>query len=440
MNQEPGGIAGRLTGVMRSSLLRNSSFIMAATIVNGALGFVYWTIIARASHASDVGLASAVIAAFTLTSLLANVGIAQLLIQVLPKLNDDESWSSFVTVGLGSVAAFATVVGLLAGCILPLLSPNFAELRRPEVLALFAIGAGASTAAIGLDAVYVASRRSEQMLIRNLAFGTGKALLILAALPLVGMLHSSVIVTSWVAGLVISLVFGACFLIPRVRAGARPSVRGGLRPVVRWWKSMTGHHIANVGGILVPFLLPILVVIRLSAQANAFYYLTWSVGAIFFMVSPAVATSLFAEGSHGEQIKGNVRRCAIFIGAILVPAIVFTMVFSYQILLIFGRQYAVRGSTLLVLLAFSAIPDAITNIAVSVLRVEGRLRTAATLNLSMAAIAIGLTWVLLPHFGILAPGIAWITAQTTGALAVGIGAIVPYRVAGRPGRAPEAGA
>src|SRR5664280_1586684 len=99
------------------------------------------------SHPHEVGLASALIAAFTLTSLFANIGIAQLLIQVLPKLDDDELWSAFATVGVVASTAFAMCVGLGAALILPLLSPNFAELRRPEAGAMaVGIGRGGKTA------------------------------------------------------------------------------------------------------------------------------------------------------------------------------------------------------------------------------------------------------------------------------------------------------
>lgn len=414
-----------------SSLLRNSGFIMAATIGNAALGFIFWTVIAHVSHPYEVGLASSLIAGFTLVSLFANIGIAQLLIQVLPNLADDEAWSAFATVGVVLSGAFATCVGMGVALILPLLSPNFAELRQPEMLVPFALGAGLSTAAIATDAIYVSSRRSDQMLWRNAFFGVFKLLILVAGVAFVRWLSSGVIVASWVVGLAASLVFGTWVLLPRVRPEFHLSFQGGARSVLRWWRPLVGHHLANVGGTLVPFILPVLVVIRLSARENAFSYLTWSVGAIFFLVSPAVATSLFAEGSHGEDIQGNVKRSILFIAIILTPAIGVTVLFSSQILLLFGRQYAENGATLLVLLAFSAIPDAITNIAVSVLRVRQELHLAVILNISMAAIAIGLSWVLLPHFGIIAPGIAWITAQTAGSVAVGVEMLRNRRGGGR---------
>jgi O-antigen/teichoic acid export membrane protein len=411
----------RIAAALKTSLFKNSGFIMASTMVGGGLGFVYWTIIARVSNPREVGIATAIVAAFTLTSLIASFGIAQLMIQVLPSLHDDESWSAFVTVGLVTITVLTACVGAIAGLLLPLLSPTLDVLRHPEMFVLFVIGASASTTAIGLDAVYVASRRSAKMLQRNLSYSLSKALLLLAAVPLVVVVNSTAVIATWDSGLIISLVLGIWYLIPRVRPGAHFTVRGGVWPVLRWWRSMTGHQFANLGGILVPYVLPILVVVRTTARTNAYFYLTWSVGVIFFMVSPAIATALFAEGSHGESIADNVKRSARLIALILGPAILITGLFSYQILLIFGPDYAEHGSNLLKLLAFAAIPDAITNIAVSVLRVRNRLPTAALLNLSMAGVAFGLSWILLPHYGVIAPGIAWTVGQSAGSVAVGAG-------------------
>jgi O-antigen/teichoic acid export membrane protein len=413
----------RVVSALKTSLFKNSGFIMAATMVSGGLGFVYWTIIARVSNPRDVGIATAIVAAFTLTSLLASFGIAQLMVQVLPSIHDDESWSAFVSVSLVTTTVFAACVGAIAGLLLPHLSPTLADLRHPEMFALFVIGASASTTAIGLDAVYVASRRSGKMLQRNLVFSLLKGLILIAAIPFLVIVDSTAIVASWDAGLVISLVLGTWYLIPRVRPGAHFTFRGGVWSVLRWWRSMTGHQFANIGSILVPYVLPILVIIRTSARTNAYFYLTWSVGAIFFMVSPAISAALFAEGSHGESIVDNVKHSVRLIVAILGPAILVTCLFSYRILLIFGPKYADHGSTLLILLAFAAIPDAITNVAISVFRVENKLSSAAFLNLSMAGIAVGLSWILLPHYGVLAPGIAWTVGQSAGSVAVGAGLV-----------------
>jgi len=69
------------------------------------------------------------------------------------------------------------------------------------------------------------------------------------------------------------------------------------------------------------------------------------------------------------------------------------------------------------------VPDAITNIYVSVLRVQRRLRFAALLQLSMAALTWVLAWIWLPVLGIAGVGWAWLIAQVAGSLVAGVDVI-----------------
>ena len=84
----------------------------------------------------------------------------------------------------------------------------------------------------------------------------------------------------------------------------------------------------------------------------------------------------------------------------------------------FGHVYAVEGYSLLVILAISAFPDAVTSIYVSVLRVRNRLWVAAQLYGLMAVGALAMTWVLLPIMGITAVGVSWLATQGAGSLFV----------------------
>ncbi len=422
-----GRMARSASSMAGSSLYRNSGFIMGAMVGNAVLGFAYWTVIAHTARPHEVGLAAGVVAALTLTALLANLGIGPLMIQVLPSLEDDASWSAFVTAGMLATACISTVIGVIAAVVLPLVSPNLVVLRNPEMFVLFALGSGLTAVSIGLDAVFVASRSSGGMLARNTAFGAGKIVLVLAAVPVVARVGSAWIVATWVLGLAGAVLYGVTKLIPKVRPGFSLRIHGGMGDVLARWRLMLGHHLTNLGGVLVQYILPVLVVIRLTPRSNAFFYLTWNVGAIFFLVSASITTSLFAEGAHGAHLRDNTRRSILLIAGVLAPVIIVTVACSHQILGVFGRQYAVNGSALLVVLAVAAVPDAITNVAVAVLRVEQRIHRAAQLNLLMAAVAVGLTWILLPHLGILAPGIAWGIGQSIGAVAVGIGVLTARR-------------
>jgi O-antigen/teichoic acid export membrane protein len=206
--------------------------------------------------------------------------------------------------------------------------------------------------------------------------------------------------------------------------GEHPHLFAGLRKIAqhawgfRW--HVVWQQVIGLGGNFPPFVLPLLVTARLSATENAYFYTAWMVGSVFFIISPAVSQSLFAEGSHSSAtIRETTVRAAKTVALFLVPCIaVFLAGGGSLILSSFGPAYRANAATLLQLLVVSAIPDAVTNLYVSVCRVHGRLREAAALNASMAAGALTMTWFLLPHLGIVAVGWSWLTAQCLGTMYV----------------------
>jgi Na+-driven multidrug efflux pump len=191
---------------------------------------------------------------------------------------------------------------------------------------------------------------------------------------------------------------------------------------VRSW--LVGHHLIQVGAQLPDFVLPILVTIRLSAVDNAYFYVTWMIAGVFFLVSPAVAQSLFAEGSHDPAtISATARSAAKTIAVLLVVPMVVCFFGGRLLLSAFGPGNSAHATRLLQILVIAAIPDAITSIYVSVMRVRGHLGRSATVNIGMALGALGLAWFLLPGLGVAGAGWAWLTAQSGGALI----AVVDFR-------------
>lgn len=174
----------------------------------------------------------------------------------------------------------------------------------------------------------------------------------------------------------------------------------------------------SAGGILIPLLLPVLVVLRLGVTQNAYFYITEMMGAAFFMVSPSVAQAVFAEGVRmHSNLRSVVVKAFRVIAVMLVPAIVVMIVAGKFILGLFGASYAAAGYGLLILLAISALPDAVSNVAVVVFRVTQRLGYSAVLNLSILVMTLVGAWVLMPLLGIVGVGAAWLGAQTIGAFA-----------------------
>jgi Na+-driven multidrug efflux pump len=100
---------------------------------------------------------------------------------------------------------------------------------------------------------------------------------------------------------------------------------------------------------------------------------------------------------------------------------------SSALLGVFGADYAAHGKTLLILLTIAAVPDAITNVYVGIVRVERRLLIGAAITFVIAVIGIGVTVALLPTQGIAGAGWAWLIAQTSGCLVVGVDLVVKSR-------------
>jgi O-antigen/teichoic acid export membrane protein len=168
----------------------------------------------------------------------------------------------------------------------------------------------------------------------------------------------------------------------------------------------------------VPLVLPVLVVLRLGVTQNAYFYITEMMGAAFFMVSPSVAQAVFAEGVRANSdIRRVVVKALRVIAVLLAPAVAVMLLCGKLILGLFGASYATAGYGLLVLLALSALPDAVSNVAVVVCRVTQRLGYSTALNLSILVITLLAAWFLMPRMGITGVGVAWLGAQTVGAIA-----------------------
>jgi O-antigen/teichoic acid export membrane protein len=183
-------------------------------------------------------------------------------------------------------------------------------------------------------------------------------------------------------------------------------------------KRLLAQHLTSVGGNVTPMILPVLVTLRLGVTPNAYFYITWMLGGLFLIVSPAVSYGVFAEGvrSHSE-LHIVVAKALRVIVIMLIPPMVVLIVGGKFILGLFGTAYAVHGYGLLVLLAAAALPDAVSNVAVAVWRVTHKLAYSTALNLSMLAATLGGAWVLMPSLGILGVGVAMLGVQILGAIA-----------------------
>jgi O-antigen/teichoic acid export membrane protein len=283
----------------------------------------------------------------------------------------------------------------------------------------FVVGAVSWTGASLLDYVFIAQRRSGLMLCRNAMAAVSKLLTLVVIALLDPNVGAVAIVGTWAASGLAGVAAGLLLCHRRLVRLGRIRLRETWAELRVLLLPTVGHHLISVGGLVPTYLLPVVVTVQLGARANAYFYITWMVGGAIFMISPAVASAIFAEGSHDPTWLQRPSRHALrAVLTLLVPAIAVIAAGGRLVLHAFGAGYAAAGYTLLLVLLASALPDAVTNVAVATLRIRDALRAATVLNGSMATIAVLGAWLLTPGLGIIGAGWAWLGAQTIGALVV----------------------
>ena len=404
-------VASTLT--THSHLVRASIGVMSSTAATSLSGWLFWVIATHHWLTSQVGVSTSLIAAMTVISLIAAQPIATTLLARLPR--------SAHPLGIVSAScAFSSLIAvMLSATAIVTLPASLSVVRSVGVLIPFAVGCVTLAVGVVLDAAAVAARRPLTMVARNASFGFGK--LAVLGLVVVALPHAAgprVVVAAWAA----TCVGTCCWAWFSLRTA--PSMAGsdsspdqsgawhGWRQLRRGLASQT---LGSLGGSLPPQLLPIIVVGMLGSTDAGWFSVTWLLGGLCFMISPAVSQALLADASRDpDQIAAKTRLASYVSAAILAVPILIYLVASRPVLDLFGSKYAQHGHWLLVILAISSVPDLVTNIAVARYRVFERLRMAAVVNVSIAVVTIVGTVLLLHRYGIDGAGWAWTMGQLVG--------------------------
>ena len=83
-----------------NSMLRNSTYLMANTVVTSLLGYAFWLVVARTSAPEVSGVGAASTSALQATAVFACVGAATAMVERLPRVNSPEQWRRTLGAGL----------------------------------------------------------------------------------------------------------------------------------------------------------------------------------------------------------------------------------------------------------------------------------------------------------------------------------------------------
>ncbi len=224
-----------------------------------------------------------------------------------------------MTLDAGLLAA--TLLGLAVAAVIvglaPALGADFRVLWHDPVYPVaFVLGTAAIVAGDIVDKAFIAERQSARMLARNTVFSVVK--IVLLVLPAAAAAGALGLVVSWGAGSALSLLVAVpLWSLGRGYKLSLSGTRERLRPMLR---TAAGHHLVSVGNLAPGYVLPLVVAGLLSTSDDGYFYTTWRIGGIFFIISASVGASLFAEGSQrNARLGSGVKASVAIIIALLIP-------------------------------------------------------------------------------------------------------------------------
>jgi O-antigen/teichoic acid export membrane protein len=404
----------RIREFFRVPLYRNALYILLTAAGSSIVGFLFWMVAARYYSSSEVGLASALIAAMALVNALSLLGLDTGLIRFLSGEEDKTGMinSCFTIVGVCSIALAAIfIVGL------PLWSPALLFLREDANFLLPFIAFATLTSLFGIQRqAFVALRSAKFAFAQEMVWQSSRMALVivLISLGVLGLLYS------WGIAACLGLIIANLFLLRKVQPNYLPLPVIKKRIVNDMMHFSLGNYGAEVMSIASICLLPLMVVNILGAESSAYFRIAWGIAAMLFAVPIAVTMSLLAEGSNEpEKLRGNVIKATKLMFVLLLSAIMLILLFGDKILLLFGSEYSENALKMLWILSLSSIPLAINELYVDVKRVELKMKPIIYVYSSMAILVLGACYILMGKLGLIGVAIGWTLGNGAVALVVG---------------------
>jgi O-antigen/teichoic acid export membrane protein len=416
-----------------SQLFRNAYALMLNTGISAVLGLGFWLAAARYYSESAVGQGSAAIAAMKLLAGLTALTLTGALARFIPVAGRATGRLIFGTyAGSSVIVAVAAVVFLLT---LDLWGPAYRFLQGPLPACGFVVAVVAWNLLTLQDGVLTGLRSALWVPVGNTVFSAVKLGLLVAfavAIPTTG------VFVSWVAAIAFSvlplgwLVFRR--LVPRhVEATEERTHPPAPREIGRF---LAGDYTGSLFSLAVVYLVPVIIAAQVSAEDNAYFYITAMIGGTVNLLAINMGASLTVEGSHDpRRLAVNTRAALRRMARIMLPVAGILFFGAPWILGVFGAGYADAATVLLRWFALGAVLRVVMETYFAVLRAQSRTAGLAWLQGLLCVLVLGLTVLLLPRMGLAGAGVAEIAAL---AVIVAVAAPRLYRtVRSAAGELPE---
>jgi O-antigen/teichoic acid export membrane protein len=420
----------RVRSHLRTPLYRNGYALLVTAVTTSLLGIVFWAAAVRFYTPDVVGFSSAAISAMVLVTGLASFSLQGVLVRFLPAAGARAG--RLILLAYAIHASMALLLGTLFVHTVALWAPNLGALSAGGAAGWgFVLGAVVWSMFNLQDGALTGLRHAIWVPVENILYAVGKmVLLVLLAngMPYWGIFAAWVIPAAAAIIPINLLLLGR--LVPQAAKVRNPQVRAADRA------SVASYIIRNYPGALFSLalssLMPLVVSQQAGLRANAYFYMPWMIYTGLQLVPINLATSMTVEAVHDERKLGLFSyRVLVQSLRLLGPVVAALLLGAHWLLLAFGPEYAAQGETLVRLLALAAIPNILVVLYISVLRVENRGWNLVLVQAAQAVLLLGLSYWLLPLWGITGVGVAALASQTFVAAAFVLGRMAPVLRRGR---------
>ncbi len=412
-----------------TALVRNTLALMASTGATSVTGIVFWAVATRLFPVSAVGRASAEVSAMTLVGNIAQLNLSSAFIRFLPRAGDRTR--SVVLLSYTGCSALA-----IAGSML-FLNTSLHHGIVPDGFAMQLVFTGSVvfwTIFVIQDSALVALRSTIWVPIENTAFGLAK----LALLPLlITAPLAEGVFFAWTIPMVFAVVGVNILLFITIIPKSVVQISRPLAWTYSTKKALisfvTAEYLSSLVGTSATFIMPLVIIKRLGADAAGYFYLPWLISASFASLLWNITAPLIVAVSHDETALPELLRRSIRLMIILViPSSCVVIIGAPYLLGMLSHKYSAQGTGLLRLIGASFPFVAILSMAIAALWIRTRIwlllgiRTLRSVGLIMISIVLigpfGLEGVGLANlaiFGVLAvaalPGLVhWYRLNQTG--------------------------
>jgi O-antigen/teichoic acid export membrane protein len=425
-------VGGRLLEHMRLPLHRDGYALALNSAFTAVTGLLYWMVAVKTYSAHAVGINSALISSMMFLAGISSLNLTNILVRFLPECGPRTarivacSYLLAVSVAAGAAVVFLVGVGAWA--------PRLGFLRSDGGLqAWFLVSTLAWCVFAIQDSVLAALGRAVWVPIENAVFSLLKLGLLVAAVTMIPLYG---IFVSWTVAMLISvvgvnLVIFARLTGPASRRATEAALKLRDRAFARYFAA---DYVCSVAWLSSTTLTPVIVTAVAGATTNAYYALAYAIALPLYLFAQNVGTSLVLHGTHDPaSLPALTRKAAVQGARVLVPTVALAVILAPQLFSLFGPAYEHKSTTVLRLLALGALPNLMLALAVSVARVQRRLRRAVAALGTQAVLALGLVTPLLHTFGVDGVGLAWLVSQCV----VAAGLLATRRSAFRAAPAPR---